>query len=81
MRMRHIDFGRAQRGWTCELTFTFESFRQFTDEEHTVIGSARWSRFGLLGMVSAFLEARQNALVLIQDIRAIGGPHNRQVAI
>lgn len=35
MRIRAIELGRAQLGWSCDVTFTVTTANQFTDEEHT----------------------------------------------
>lgn len=43
MRTRAVLFTRRQDGWSCEITFTFASGRQFTDEMMTVQSAVyRW---------------------------------------
>lgn len=36
MKYREILLGRIQGGWSCEITFTVTTARQFSDEQHDV---------------------------------------------
>jgi hypothetical protein len=42
MRIRGIEIGASQRGWTCDVHYTVETTRQFTAEQHTARDGGRW---------------------------------------
>jgi hypothetical protein len=76
MKIYDVNFSRAQRGWVCELTFSVQTHRQFTNEWHDIRGCATFPKFGLLGMLSAFIDARRRASALGQKLRDMGGAFN-----
>jgi len=42
MKIRTVEFSKAQRGWVVEITFSYLTARQFTDETSLVRESARY---------------------------------------
>lgn len=59
MKVLEVVFTRRQEGWSCEITFSFASCRQFTNECMTVSSAAyHW-------WIAAWWNARISAKVYV----------------
>jgi hypothetical protein len=67
MKTYAVLFQRRQEGWTCEITFTCTTGRQFTDETMTVSSAVYRSWF------AAWRNARLSAKVWAAANRAVQG--------
>ena len=71
MIITDVDFARAQRAWTCSISFRVKTRRQFTVECHSVIGHG--TGHGIVGVVTSYLNARRHMSELCKTLRQIPG--------
>jgi hypothetical protein len=77
MKIFDVRFGKAQRGWICDLSCHVTVHTQFSDMMHTVRGhSMPLVPFGPLGVLSAYLDAWRLMRVEIKRLQAEPGGHN-----
>ena len=70
-RWRWLNLGRAQRGWSCQISGRVRTHRQFSWEEYTAQRGE--SRFVWLAIVLAFWKWRRET----RTLSGIPGPFNR----
>ncbi|MCP3680276.1 MAG: hypothetical protein GY782_08525 [Gammaproteobacteria bacterium] len=76
MKILHITFSKASIAWRCEIEYRVSTQRQCTMETHVTEGSGYNQWFGLLGILTAFLDAYIGAKSNCKYLQAIKGEWN-----
>jgi hypothetical protein len=73
MKIEQITFGKAQRGWVCDLWFCVKTKRQYTSERHEVQGGAKGHSY--ISIILAYLNARKLAIAEAKRLEALPGEY------
>jgi hypothetical protein len=73
IKVYEILFGKASKGWICDIAVSFYTHRQFTRETHIVRG---YGKLGVFGFTVSYVRAKRNIRKLRRKLQSLPGKHN-----